>query len=490
MKLTRCLPRQDLRILKAVLQFARAKKARPYIVGGYLRDILLKRKKSNPDIDFCIKNKALRFAAELAKKLKAGYVVLDRLHGACRIVKKERGRVVTLDFTDFRGKTLELDLLHRDFTINTLAMELEGISEPRPCMCIDLYSAGHDLRRKIIRAVHEGAFEEDPLRILRAFSFSTTLGFRIDKKTLGLIRLKRKALACVAGERIRDELFKVLSSPGTFQGLVQMDRHNIISVIMPEIERMRGLKQGPYHHLDVWRHSLETVRQLEAILDELKSNRAIRQYLEEVISSDRNRRSLIKLGALLHDVGKPSALRRREGKIIFHGHEKIGWEITESIGKRMKFSNDELMILKKMVFWHLRPGYLADNEIISARARFRYFRDTGREALSVLLISLADQRATKGPKTRKQDRMRHERAVSALIREYLAREKQKKPERLISGDDVISVFKIPPSPVIGKVLGEIEELQAIGKVNTKGQALKAARKVINTLSRRSSYVED
>ena len=131
-----------------------------------------------------------------------------------------------------------------------------------------------------------------------------------------------------------------------------------------------------------------------------------------------------------------------------------------------------------MVLWHLRPGYLADNEEITPRAVFRYFRDTREEALSILLLSIADQRATKGPLTSKSSRIRHEKVVSSLIKEYFRRKKEKKLPRLINGDDLQKKFGLEPSPLIGKVLKEIEELQAIGNVTTKKQALEEAQHIL------------
>jgi len=442
-----------------------------------LRDILLNREKANIDFDFCLKKNAIGFTRKLAKELKAGFVVLDKEHGACRLVKRIKDKVYTLDFTDFRGHDLKEDLLHRDFSINSFAIELEDvfINENPQESIIDPYRGRQDLKSKIIRAVNKKAFDEDPLRILRAFSLSAIFGFRIEKDTLKLIRAKRDKLAKVSSERIRDELFKILDRPNSYEYLVELDKLKILRNIIPEIEIMRGVKQGPYHHLDVWQHTLETVRQLENLIGELKRNKEIQDYLNEDISSQRKRRALIKLGALLHDIGKPQAMFRENGKTKFHGHERIGLEITENIARRLRLSNDELESLKKMVLWHLRPGYLADNEEITARATFRYFRDTAQEGASTLLISIADQRATRGPLTSGKSRLHHEKVVLGLIKEYFRKKKEKKLPRFISGDDLINKFKLEPSPLIGKILREIEELQAIGKIKNKKEALQAAR---------------
>lgn len=471
---------EDEALIKAALKIAKQKKVKLYIVGGYLRDIFLGRRRENPDIDFCLKRGAINFGRELARQLKCGFVVLDKEHGSCRVVKKADGRIYTLDFTDFRGKTLEEDLLHRDFTINAMTIEPEKLflSAGIEDSVIDPYGGRRDLKSKVIRKVHKKAFDEDPLRILRAFSSAVILDFKIDGDTLTQAKLKANKLSAVSPERIRDELFKIFECAGSFACLTELDKLKILKIIFPEIEVMRGLAQGPYHHLDVWQHSLETVRQLENAIAEFKNDRDVQDYLDEIISPLRTRRALIKLGALLHDIGKPAALRHEDGKTIFHGHERIGADIAEGIAERIKLSNDELQALEKMVFWHLRPGYLADNEEVTPKAIFRFFRDAQKEAVSVLLISLADQRATKGPLTTRQSRILHEKIVSKLIKEYFRRKQEKKIARLITGDDLIKKFKLPPSPLIGKILREIEELQAIGKIKTKERALKEAKKFV------------
>lgn len=459
-------------LLRVVLGFAKKKKVKLYLVGGILRDNLLGREKENLDVDFSLKAGAIRFGRELAKEVKAGFVVLDKEHGSCRVVKKIHNKCYTLDFTDFRGRNLEEDLLHRDFTMNALAMELGTDT------LIDPYLAREDLKSRIVRVVNKESFDEDPLRILRAFSMSAIFGFKIDSKTLRLAGLKRKKLLSVSYERIRDELFKILDTPNSFDYLLQMDKLGILGIIFPEIEAMRGVKQGPYHHLDIWKHTMETIRQLEVLIKDFKNNQEIRDYLNEVISSERKRRALIKLGAFLHDIGKPKALRREEGKIKFHGHEKTGSEIAEIIANRLRLSNNELGCLNKMVFWHLRPGYLGDNEKPTARAVFRYFRDTAEEAVSTLLVSLADQRATKGRLTTEESRKLHEKVCLGLIRKYFKKKKEKRPPRLINGDDLIKKFKLTPSPLIGKILREVEELQAVGKIGSKEEAFKAAKRLI------------
>ncbi|MDI6605790.1 MAG: HD domain-containing protein [Candidatus Omnitrophota bacterium] len=448
-------------------------------MGGVLRDLILGRQKENPDFDFCLKKGAISFARALAKEIRAGFVILDMERGAVRLVKKLKHKIYTLDFTDFRGRDIEEDLMHRDFTVNSIALKLEEAltNKDLSSLLIDPYRGSQDLQLKVIKTANKTVFIEDPLRILRAFSFSSLLGFRIEEETLRLAKSQKNRLSMVSSERIRDELFKIFDAADTFLYLEGLNKLRILEIIFPETKAMRGIGQGPYHHLDVWEHTLETVRQLDFLLKDIK-DKEILNYLNEFISGERRRSALLKLGAILHDIGKPDALRHKEGKIIFHGHERIGLGLTEEISRRLRLSNDEINSLRKIVLCHLRPGYLAGNQTLTARARFRYFRDSGDEAASILLLSIADQRATKGPLTRRGSRIRHEKTCFRLIGEYFRKKNDLKLPRLLNGDLLMRRFKLAPSPLIGKILSEIEEFQAIGRIKTKAEAFRAAQKII------------
>jgi len=470
----------DKAVLKPVYNFAKSKKVKLYLVGGALRDLILNRKKDNPDFDFCLKAGSINFGRKLAKELRCGFVVLDEEHAACRLVKKTGGKIYTFDFTDFRAATLEKDLLHRDFTINSMALKLEDVFSGKDLnvLIVDPYSGRLDLKNKIIRVTGKNSFKEDPLRILRAFSFSCMLGFNLDKETLRLAKKEKHLISGVSSERVREELFKIFDSRTAHASLVTLDKLKILEIIFPEIKPMRGIGQGPYHHLDVWQHTLETLYQFELLLQAVKQDLEINSYLSQELSSLRKRSSLLKLACILHDVGKPKSMRREKGKIIFHGHERIGLGLARMICRRLKLANDETRSLERIVLWHLRPGYLADNGHPTERAIFRYFRDAGSDALAVLLLSLADQRATKGPLTTALSRTRHEKTVKALIRRLLNQNKEKKPSPFLNGDDVMRKFKLAPGPVIGKVLSGLEEAQAIGKIKNKKEAFKLAAALI------------
>lgn len=471
---------RDKNLLKPVHEFARKRRAKLYLVGGALRDLMLGRSKENPDFDFCLKKGAIAFGRSLARKMKAGFVVLDEDHAACRLVRKQDGRIYTFDFTDFRAETLEKDLSCRDFTMNAMAVELSGVfgEGDISASISDPYSGRRDLEKKIIRVCGKKTFKDDPLRILRAFSFSCMPGFKPDKQTLSACGKERRLIRKVSSERVREELFKIFDSPSSHSVFLGMDKLKILEVVFPEINPMRKIGQGPHHHLDVWQHTMETLRQFELMLPEARRSRDIDSYLNEELSGQRKRLSLLKFACILHDTGKPKSLRREKGKITFHGHERIGLGITREVCRRLKLANDETRSLERIVLWHLRPGYLAGCQRPTERAVFRFFRDTGKDALAVLLLSLADQRATKGPLATASSRLRHEKTVSSLIRRLLKKSKESKPAPLLNGHDIMRKFKLAPGPLIGIALKGLEEAQAIGRIRGKEGAFKLAAKII------------
>ena len=461
-------------VLASVCRLARETNRDVYLVGGFLRDFLTGRKKPSLDLDFAVDLDAIGFARSLAKKCRAGFVVLDKERGCCRLVWKEKsGRVLTFDFVDFRGQNLEEDLRRRDFTINTLALRLP-LEEKK---ILDYCGGLKDLKAGIIRRVAKDSFDDDPLRILRAYSLAAIFGFKIEPATARLARQKREQLKTVAGERLRDEMFKIFSSEDSFSVIRKLDKDKVLEYVIPQIRVMHNVKQGGYHHLDVWGHSLETLRKLEDQMRRMERDRDVRIYLEEPLSSNRTRRQLMKLAALLHDIGKPQAHEIKAGKTMFHGHERIGRVISDTVSERLKLSTRERYALDTIIFWHLRPGYLADNETLTPRAIHRFFRDTKDEAVSVLLISIADQRATRGPLATVESRRRHERVSFSLIGEYFRMLKEKPFVRLIDGNDLICKLKLKPGPVFSVVLNAVEDAQVEGKIKTRPQALALAAKV-------------
>ncbi|MBN2121050.1 MAG: CCA tRNA nucleotidyltransferase [Candidatus Omnitrophica bacterium] len=446
-----------------------------YLIGGFLRDVILRGKPEKLDFDFALKTKIMKFAKDFSKSINGRIVVLDRVLRNVRVVLKKNKQILNYDFSEFRAENLLEDAKKRDFTINTLAAKINNLPKVE---IIDYLGARKDLKRKILRAPSDSCITDDPLRIMRAFSLSALFGLGLDKKTKTSIKKHASLLSGVAGERISEELFKIFSVSNSHKTLAFMDKFGVLEKIFPEIKPMRNLGQGKYHHLDVWRHSLETLRCFERLVNKkLATNSRIRSYLDEEVAQKRTRAQLIKFACLFHDVGKPKARRRKKKKTLFHSHEKIGRDMTERISKRLRLSLKEEEFIKHLIYLHLRPGYLADIKRPTQRAIYRYFRDTKDEAVGVLLLSLSDWRATRGPLTNLRRRRKHEKVMFSLINEYFQREEKIPPRKLATGYDIMRKFNIPPSPLVGAILRKIDEFQALGKVATKKQALSLAAKV-------------
>ncbi|MDP2652505.1 MAG: HD domain-containing protein [Candidatus Omnitrophota bacterium] len=461
--------------LKIIQDISRQKEIRVYLVGGFLRDHFLKR--PCLDFDFAVEKNAVAFARAFAKKIQGAFVLLDAEHGCGRVVKKGPGGPQTYDFADFRAPSLPKDLLHRDFTINTLCVDIKDVEPGAELNEIlkDHRGGLKDLKARSVRMNSVRTFREDPLRLLRAYSHRAVLGFKIEKKTLAQIKKDVKLIRRVSFERVRDELFKILASPRAAETLKAMDACGLLSEILPQITVMYGVHQGGYHHLDVWPHSLETVRQFEGVLEQMKDDPDVTAYMGECLAGPRPRYALVKLAALLHDIGKPETRKKEVDRISFHGHEHVGRNIARPMAKALKLSTRERYVLEDIIQWHLRPGYLSNFKQPSERSVFRFFRDTKDEAVSVLLMSLADQRSTRGPLTSEADQRHHEKICLGLTRRYFEIKKAKPLVRLIDGHDLIKALKLTPSPLFGKILKEIEEMQATGKVATREDALAAAR---------------
>ena len=462
--------------LTVLQQLARQRKVKVYLVGGFLRDRLLER--PCLDFDFAVGKGAVALARAFARKVKGAFVLLDAEHGCGRVVKKDNGRILTFDFADFRKSTLRGDLRHRDFTVNTLCADIAGLDSGVSLDVKDALGGLKDIKARVIRMTGPGVFQEDPLRIMRAYSLQAQLGFKIERATAAQIKKDRELIRVPAAERIREELFKIFESPRAAAALRALDRAGLLERVIPQITVMYGVRQGTYHHLDVWPHSLETVAQVEKVFEEYASDPDVSAYLAEPLGGAHSRRAVIKLAALLHDVGKPQTRRNEPGgRISFHGHENVGRAITRHAAKQLKISTKERYALEDMVRMHLRPGYLSNFKRPSDKAVFRYFRDAGDEAAAILLLSLADQRSTCGPATTAADQKHHDTICRGLLKSWFARKKEKPVVRLISGHDLIKKLKLKPSPLFAQILGAVEEQQAVGKITSAHEALEMARKI-------------
>jgi len=467
---------------------AKKRKAKVYLVGGYLRDLILKRK--NKDLDFVITplnakrlsgftGELTDFVKEFAKRINGTFFPLNDRYQTKRVIDKKHN--LTYDFTGMRGSSIEEDLKKRDFTINALALDLE---RPILSKVIDPCKGREDIRKRTIRMVSEEAFIDDPLRLLRSIRFRALLNFELEEKTKKLIVQKATLLKKVSGERIREELFGILAMEESHRFIKELDELKLLTQIIPEIEELRKTDQEGFHHLAVWEHSLETLRHTEEILKNLeklfpKFYKKINKHLKEEVADKQPRVALLKLAALLHDLGKPQTQSiTPEGRMRFLGHEEKGMEMAEEIGERLRLSRKAIETIKREILHHMRPGNLSEVPELTNRAIFRFFRDCKEEGIETLLLSYGDRLAARGPLATPRMIKKHRGVVEEMFGDYYEKKSVVTPKRLINGNEIIKRFKLSPGPKIGELLEQLTEAQAEGKIKTKNQAFQFIRELL------------
>jgi tRNA nucleotidyltransferase/poly(A) polymerase len=480
-----------------------------YLVGGSVRDRLLKRQVH--DLDVAVAGDGLALARRLADHFHGAYYPLDERRSTGRaILRGDGGRRFTVDIAAFRGVDLAADLRDRDFTINALAVDVLA-----PERVIDHHGGVADLAARVIRPVSDDTIRNDPLRALRAVRQSGELRFALATQTKNLIRRDGAGLGEIAGERIRDELARLLSLHCTSSCIEQLDDLALIAPIIPELESLRNLAQPPPHRWDALTHSFKTVSALEEILARLPVNdgaqnqdavgekggeslpiangcagespagldglapfaEQIGTHVGQSLGADRTRLVTLKLAALLHDTGKPGARSvDAGGRIRFIDHQREGVRITGDVLRRLRFNRAEVHLGRRIVRHHMRPLLLASQESVSRRAIYRFFRDTGDAGVDVLLHALADQIAHCPPDA---EGGRWPNLVTLAVRmlsDYWQRSSARvTPAPLIDGHDVQRECGLQPGPQIGRLLEAVREAQVSGDVRTREDALALVR---------------
>ena len=482
---------QLINLLGRMDAFMLSRKTACHMVGGFLRDQLLGRKTSPINVDFAVPRGALEICRELAAHLKAAYVPLDEKTGSARLVISAGAVRYELDVSDYRAPTLEADLALRDFTINAIAIRLsDWLKQPdQPSVIIDPLKGRQALVRRELVACFPATFQEDPVRILRAFRFMAQLGFSLPKAMQEAMQHGLPRLAEVSGERIRDELMKIFDTDQASEAFKGLDAAGALDKLFPELIPGRGLDQGDFHHLDVLGHQIEAVFQADRFMKDFAEfseplRGPLAAYCSEELVDGRSRKSLIKLATLLHDVGKPSSRQvHPDGEIWFIGHEHTGEPLARAAVDRLKLSNREADMVCQLVLHHLRPGFLSREEQLTRRAVYRFFKELGDHGPSCLLEWWADRMATRGKKSRLHEVDLQRAFLEEMLNAYFFKaEEVVKPPRLIDGRQLMAAFSLSPGPLIGDLLEQIEEAQAEGRVGSADEALELAKKYLASLS--------
>jgi tRNA nucleotidyltransferase/poly(A) polymerase len=470
-------------LLQEVIHILQTHHLEAYLVGGAVRDMLLGREQM-VDLDFAVPGDGLAVARQVANSLNAAFYPLDAERGTGRVVfytGAPRPAQSYLDFATLRGPTLLADLADRDFTINAMALSLT-----EPFELIDPLQGRRDLEMGQIRATSAAAFKHDPVRVLRAVRQAVELKFALEAKTKQYLRAAAPALPGVSPERQRDELLKLLNTPAPGQAIQTLRQLGVISYILPEIEPMIGVSQGPPHYRDVFDHTTEA---LEAWAEMAQTGfsdisahlqPAVGQLLAEPLAGNLTQQTLLPLALLLHDTGKPSTRSLEETgsetRVRFIGHEKVSAKISRRLMQRFHFSNQATEFVETVVAQHMRPLLLAAEGQLSRRAIYRFFRDTGGSAyqagVAVALHALADRRATYRPDQGQAEREQLREVVNQLVTAYMEqREQVVEPAPLLTGRDLIQSLGLAEGRLIGQLLNKVKEAQATGEVSDKAAAL-------------------
>ncbi|MEW6239852.1 MAG: HD domain-containing protein [Chloroflexota bacterium] len=469
-----------------------------YLVGGSVRDALLGR--VNHDLDFVLPADGIRTARRVADKLKADFFPLDEERDTGRvIVTNADGSRDLLDFATLRGGDLDADLQGRDFTVNAMALDLRTMS------LLDPLGGAADLRAKRLRACLPTSFSDDPVRILRGVRLAAAFGFTIEAGTRKAMRAAGPLLPRVSPERLRDELFRILEGPQPAASLRALELLGVLPHLLPELPALKGVEQPAPHVYDVWEHTLQVLAALEDVLAALavgydpettgdlftgllalrlgRYREQFAAHLSTALNADRSPRGLLFFTALYHDVAKPSTRTVEEGgRVRFLEHDELGAQAASARARALHLSNDEIERVAVVIKNHMRLHYhtsrmAGGKKHPSRRAIYRFFRDSGAAGVDLVLLALADLRATHGQNLSQETWAACLDVCRIFLENYWERpEEVVAPPRLVDGNDMIRELGLQPGPRVGQVLEAVREAQAMGKVSTRGEAVAFGRK--------------
>ena len=473
-----------LSLIDRILAFIRGQGRPAWLVGGYVRDLLLGR--PSHDLDLVVPDGGIRLARELARAIRRRMVRAGRrprCGAGDHLPGSGSGDAVPVEVDVARLRVPDLldDLALRDYTINAIAMDLTA--EAAGSRLFDPFDGRADLERKLLRVVTEGAFRDDPLRMLRGVRMVAELGFRIEDATYTLIRRDAGLLPTVAGERVRAELMRVLAVPGAWQHLRLLDQLALLRYVLPESVAQVGVRQSAPHDQDVFDHTRSVVLHLHTLYTILwpgtspaspasaddatvlapaeqwaDVSESLAPYVAELrdhlclpLASGHVRRDLLIWAALAHDWGKPAKRTENEqGDTHFYDHDHWGALLAQAWLQALKFAGDEVAYVARLADYHMRPGHLAHDYPPSRRAIYRFFRDAESTGPDCILLSLADTMATRATAPDPDGWQRRLGATRMLLDAYFRERSQwVSPVPLLNGRQVMAALGLPPGPQVG-----------------------------------------
>ncbi|HUO69542.1 MAG TPA: HDIG domain-containing protein [Solirubrobacteraceae bacterium] len=445
-----------------------------WLVGGALRDRLLGR--PTADYDVVVRGDPRALARALGRRAGGHPFALSEGFGAWRVIARDRSWQV--DLLPLVGGSITTDLAARDLTINAIAEPVAGGDY------VDPFGGLSDLQARRIRMVSAHAFEDDPLRAIRVVRLACELGFEIEPNTAAAARASAPGLARVAVERTFAEFRRIMVAERALSGLELMDELGITAIVLPELSRLRGVEQSPYHHLDVHDHTLAVLAETIGLVREPErwfpeDASAVSAVLAEPLAQELTRGQALRFGALFHDVAKPQTRKvTAEGRVTFIGHDETGAEVTAAVLARMRAGERLCEHVAALARHHLRLGFLVHEMPLSRRTVYRYLRACEPVGVDVTLLSVADRLATRG-RGSEQAISRHVELARQLLGEALAW-RAERPRPPLRGDQLARAVGLRPGPEIGRLLDELEEATFAGEIHTPEEAIERAQRLLGS----------
>ena len=437
-------------VLKRAGKIALEDEKQIYVVGGFVRDLFIQN--TPKEIDLMIIGDGIEFAEKLANDLGVNKVIPFKQFSTAKIPYKKidievaAARKEKYDSDSRKPKEviytdLEGDLIRRDFTINSMAVNIipDNYGE-----LYDPYNGILDLQsKKIITPLNpDDTFSEDPLRMLRAAYFASKFNFEIDSESYNSIIRQKERISIVSQERITTELCKILSTSVPSIGLVILQETGLMKLIFPEIDQMYGMDQTPeWNHKDIFFHTMQVVDNAAKLTQKME----------------------IRFAALVHDIAKPATRRVDKKKgYTFHGHDAVGEKILNKVIKRMKLSNNLGEFLKRMTLLHLRPIALAKKGVTDSAVR-RLMVAAGDDIDDLMTLCRADI-TTKNP-NKVNKYMKNFERVDSLMKDVKERDLFSQFQSPVRGKEIMELFNLEEGKKVGKLKKEIEEAILDGKID-------------------------
>jgi poly(A) polymerase len=481
---------KKFKALEAVRRLTQARKEEAYLVGGAIRDLLLERPLGK-DFDFAVTGEVEGLVKDVAREIGGRAFSLDEAFGTWRVILKKKRKRTELDFSALQGKDIIEDLRQRDFTVNSLAIDLQNLASPgNPCFIDPLDGLG-DLKRKILRANSEESLRQDPLRMLRAFRFASTLKFSVEEKTLKMIHRDRELIRRSAGERIRTEFFMALGEEKAGSFLQKLYQSGLLAEIFPEVRGWEILKMGTDRALSLLDHALRTTEAGEFILLHLEEFfpscfEILKDHFSQNEEERISRKALFKFTAFFHDSGKATTASQdgETGPCRFLDHDREGEKINTAIARRLKLSRRSLRMISELTRQHMRIHSLVKAQEVTGRAKYRLFQDLGKEGIDLAILAFSNALASGGPPLRwplppgmSEEAKKIQKITEILVRYYLEEFTCRPSKPLLTGKQIMKTLDIPQGKLVGSLLNKLREAEISGEVRTRTEALQFLKKI-------------